>query len=303
MSDALNLEPKTRAFVDALAAANLPPFEAGTPEDARALTKALRPKAEPRPIQQSSDHAAPGPAGAVPIRRLCDVEAPLAAILYFHAGGWVLGSVEASEDFLRTLAIATGCAVYAADYRKAPEARFPAAADDAEAALAWLADDTDLPIVLMGESAGGQLAAVAAARARDAGGPRVALQILAEMVADASMDTESYRLFADGPLLTAALMAWFWEHYLPDRAARAHPHASPLRGDLAGLPRAFVLTAENDPLRDEGEAYAKALAAAGVSVECKRYAGQIHTFLSMGLSNGAAEALGDIAAAIRRVVG
>ena len=299
MSDHLNLEPKVRAFVEALAAANLPPFEAGTPDAARALAKALRPKTEPRPIRHAGEHRA----GAVPIRRLCDTDAPIAAILYFHAGGWVLGSVEASEDFLRALAIATCCAVYAADYRKAPEARYPAAADDAELALAWLAGETDLPIVLMGESAGGQLATVTAMRARDARGPTVALQVLAEMVADAGMDTGSFRLFADGPLLTAPLMAWFWDHYLPDRDARAHPHASPLRGDLVGLPPAFVLTAENDPLRDEGEAYAKVLAAAGVPVECKRYAGQIHTFLSMGLSDGAAEALGDIAAAIRRAVG
>ena len=298
MADDLNLDPKTRAFVAALAAANLPPFEAGTPEAARALAKALRPKTEPRPIRHASDHLA----GAVPVRRLCDTDAPIAAILYLHAGGWVLGSVEASEDFLRALAIATGCAVYAAEYRKAPEARYPAAADDAAAALTWLAGETDRPIVLMGESAGGQLATVAAMRARDSGGPTVVLQVLAEMVADAGMATESYRRFADGPLLTAPLMAWFWDHYLPDVEARADPDASPLRGDLTGLPPAFVLTAENDPLRDEGEAYAQALAAAGVPVECKRYPGQIHTFLSMGLSDGAAEALTDIAAAIRRAV-
>ncbi len=298
MSEPLNLEPKVRAFVEALEAANLPAFEAGTPDEARALAKALRPKAEPRPIRHASDHLA----GTIPVRRLCDTDAPIAAILYLHAGGWVLGSVEASEDFLRALAIATGSAVYAADYRKAPEARYPAAADDAEAALSWLAGETGLPIVLMGESAGGQLATVTAARARDAGGPTVVLQVLAEMVADAAMDTESYRLFAAGPLLTAPLMAWFWDHYLPDVEGRAHPHASPLRGDLTGLPPAFILTAENDPLRDEGEAYAKALAAAGVPVECKRYAGQIHTFLSMGLSDGAADALADVAAAIRKAV-
>ena len=298
MTDALNLDPKTRAFIEAVAAANLPPFEAGTPEQARALVKALRPPTEPRPIARAGDHMA----GAVPIRRLCDTETPLAAILYLHAGGWVLGSVEASEDFLRALAIATGCAVYAAEYRKAPEHRYPAAADDCAAALTWLAAETELPIVLMGESAGGQLATVTAARARDAGGPAVVLQVLAEMVADAGMDTESYRRFAAGPLLTAPLMAWFWDHYLPDRDARAHPHASPLRGDLTGLPPAFILTAENDPLRDEGEAYGAALTAAGVPVEVKRYAGQIHTFLSLGLSDAAGEALADIAAAIRRAV-
>ena len=298
MSDGLNLDPKTRAFVEALGAANLPAFEAGTPEAARALAKALRPKTEPRPIRHASDHLA----STVPMRRLSDTDAPIAAILYLHAGGWVLGSVEASEDFLRALAIATRCAVYAADYRKAPEARYPAAADDAQAALAWLAGDTELPIVLMGESAGGQLATVTAMRARDAGGPAVVLQVLAEMVADAGMDTESYRLFADGPLLTAPLMAWFWDHYLPDREARAHPHASPLRGDLTGLPPAFIITAENDPLRDEGEAYAHALEAADVPVDYKCYPGQIHTFLSMSLSDGAAGALADIAAAIRRAV-
>ena len=301
MPDAMNLEPKAQAFVEALAAANLPLFEAGTPEEGRALVKALRPPTAPREIAHVSDHAAPGPAGDIPVRLYRDSDTPVAAILYLHGGGWVLGGIEDGDAFARELAATSACEIWSVAYRLAPEARYPAAVDDAQAALVWLAARTDLPIVLLGDSAGGNLATVIAARARDAGGPTVALQVLAYPVTDAGMDTESYATFAAGPLLTAPLMAWFWDHYAPDPAMRAHPDASPLRAaSLAGLPPALVLVAENDPLRDEGEAYARAMQAAGVPVTLKRYDGQIHSFLTMvGAFDGGAEALADIAAAIR----
>lgn len=177
MSNALNLEPKARAFVEALAAANLPRFEDLTPEAARELTKALRPQRAPRRIAHVADHAVAGPGGDILVRECRDTDAPAAAILYFHAGGWVLGSVAASDNFLREIAAATACTVYAVDYRKAPEARYPAAADDAWAALQRLAARTTLPVILMGESAGGQLATVTAMRAR-AGRRDLALAII-----------------------------------------------------------------------------------------------------------------------------
>jgi len=298
---ALNLEPRARAFVEALAASGLPPAYTVTPEEARRRVKALRLPREPRAMLDVSDHLAPAPQGGVPVRVYRPSDDAAAAILYFHGGGWVTGGVEESDLFARELAAETGCVVVSVGYRLAPEAPYPAAIEDADAALDWLAGD--LPIVVMGDSAGGNIATVLAARARDRGGPSIAAQVLAYPVTDAGMATESYRHFADGPLLSAKLLGWYWDHYLPDTAARAHPHASPLAGALDGLPPAFVLTAENDPLRDEGEAYATALAAADVPVRALRYDGQIHGFLTLvGQFDGGARAMADIAAFLRETL-
>jgi acetyl esterase len=296
----MNLRPKARALIDALATAGLPPFEAGTPDEARALTAALRLPREPRPIALVEDRFA----GTVPVRVYADSQAPLATLLYFHGGGWVLGGIDEAEHLARDLATDTGCRVVSVGYRLAPAAPFPAALDDADTALDWVAATyPDQPIVVMGESAGGNIATVAAARARDRGRPAIAGQILAYPVTDAAMNTGSYRAFAEGPLLTAPLMAWFWQHYLADPRARSHPHASPLRADLAGLPPAFVITAEHDVLRDEGEAYAAALDAAGVPTRLRRYPGQIHTFLVLGLSEADDTAMADIAEFLRSTIG
>ena len=295
MSTPLNLEPRARAFVDALAASGLPPAYDVTPEEARRRVRALRLPLEPRAMFAVSDHHAPAPHGKVPIRHYRPTEESPGLILYFHGGGWVTGGIEESDLFARELAAATGCEVASVGYRLAPEAPFPAALEDADAALDWAAGRG--PIIVMGDSAGGNIATVLAARARDRGGPRITAQILAYPVTDSGMDTESYRRFADGPLLSAKLLDWYWDHYLPDKAARRHPHASPLAGALEGLPPAFVLTAENDPLRDEGEAYAAALAAAGIPVRTQRYDGQIHGFLTLvGQFDGGVRALADIAA-------
>lgn len=306
----MNLEPKAEAFVAAFAAANLPPFEQGSPNDARRLAAALKVPGEPRHVAEVTDHRAPGPPGGVPVRVYRPAETVPGCILYFHGGGWVLGGIEDSDPFARELAVETGWAVASVDYRLAPEAPYPAAADDAEASLDWLAGvrkslfGQDVTIVVLGDSAGGNLAAVVSIRARDCNGPVIAAQILAYPVTDAAMDTPSYREFADGPLLTAPLMAWFWAHYIADSAARAGPGASPLHASsLAGLPPAFVLTAENDPLRDEGEAYATALSQAGVRTRAQRYDGQIHSFLTfVGMFDGGARALGDIADFLRDLI-
>ena len=301
--DVLNLEPKARAFLAAVDAAKLPRMEEGTPEQARAVARALRPNREPRPLPHVSDHHAPAGAHGVPIRLYRPADQVPGCILYLHGGGWVLGDIESFDGFARELALATGWAVALVEYRLAPESPFPAALDDVDAALDWLAgpgrETLGLPaaVVVLGDSAGGNLAAVLALRARDRGVELLTGQVLAYPITDAGMATESFRTFADGPLLTAASMAWFWSHYIPEEGRRSDPEASPLRAtSFAGLPPTFVLTAENDPLRDEGETFAAVLADAGVSVRCKRYDGQIHGFLTMvGLFDGGAQALDDIA--------
>lgn len=299
MSGGLVFRPRPGALVAALAAAGLPPFEAGSPEDARRLAAALRQPREPRPIREVADASADG----VPVRVYRDAEAPAATLVFFHGGGWVLGGLDEADPLMRDLAVATGCRFVSVDYRLAPETRFPGALEDADRALAWAVAEFGAPLLVMGESAGGNIATVATMRARDDGGPAIAGQILAYPVTDAAMAGGSYATYAEGPLLTAPLMAWFWDHYIPDPAARAHPHASPLRGDLAGLPRAFVITAEHDVLRDEGEAYAAALAAAGVPMRLERYGGQIHSFLALDLLDADDTVLQDIREFINTTIG
>ena len=303
----MNLEPKARRFVDLLDNSGVPAMSSGTPDAARALARSMisgRPK---RPLSRVEDHLIETASGAVNARLCCDVADPLAVILYFHGGGWVIGGIDEGDDFSRELASVTACAVVSVGYRLAPEAPFPAGLDDCYAALVWTGKNRgnlfgrNLPIILLGDSAGGNLATVTAALAGDRNGPAVALQVLAYPITDAGLDTPTYSEFADGPLLTRELMAWFWDHYLPDREQRFDRLASPLRSaSLAGTPPAFVLTAENDPLRHEGEAYAEALREAGVAIRAKRYDGQIHGFLTMvGMFDGTETALRDIAAFIR----
>lgn len=299
----MDLEPKAQAFLAALDTAQLPRFEDGSPEQARALARALLPQRPSRPIPHISDHLASAGDHAMPVRLYRPVEQVPGCILYLHGGGWVLGDIESFDGFARELAFTTGWTVATVEYRLAPEHPFPGGLDDADAALHWLADEAprlfgrSVPTVVLGDSAGGNLAAALALRARDRGMPPIAGQVLVYPVTDAGMDTGSYRTFADGPVLTAPLMAWFWSHYVGEKDARGDAAASPLRAaSLTGLPPTFVLTAQNDPLRDEGEAYADALAAARVPVRRKRYAGQIHGFVTMiGMFDGGAEALRDIA--------
>jgi acetyl esterase len=195
------------------------------------------------------------------------------------------------------------------DYRLAPEHVFPAAADDAYDALRWAASDGGLaggrPIVVAGDSAGGNLAAVAALRARDAGGPPVALQLLVYPVVDCDLNRRSYHEYdGDELILNRRDMTWFWDHYAPDTAARLNPYAAPLRApSLSGLPPAYLVTAEHDPLRDEGFAYADRLRAARVPVEHRHYGSQIHAFFTFtGVLDDADKAVAEAGAAVRAAV-
>jgi acetyl esterase len=232
--------------------------------------------------------------------------AALPAVVFLHGGGWALGSLESHDPLCRAIAKRTPAIVVSVDYRLAPEHPFPAAIDDAWTATRWaFAEAADLSIdperlVVAGDSAGGNLAAVVAMRARDAGLP-LALQVLIYPVTDADLDSGGYARFGAGLNLTRAEMSWFWEAYL-DGADRWDPHASPLRADeLAGLAPALVLTAEHDPVTDEAEAFARRLGDAGVPVTLTRYDGQIHGFVRLRAScgDGAEQAVAQITAAIR----
>ena len=207
-------------------------------------------------------------------------------MVYFHGGGWVLGDEQSDDPFCRDMCRRTGMIFVSVGYRHAPEHRFPSAAEDSYAALRWIAEHAfELggrpgPLLVAGWSAGGNIAAVTCQLARDRGGPLIAGQLLVCPVTDSTFDRASYTENATGYFLTRSLMYWFWDLYCSP-AERTDPRASPLRGKLAGLPPAFVATCEFDPLRDEGIAYAEALAAAGVPVEQLQARGHFHSSFMM----------------------
>jgi acetyl esterase len=234
----------------------------------------------------------------------------LPLLVYFHGGGWVVGSVALSDSFCRALANASSCAVLSVEYRLAPEHRYPAAANDAFAATRWASEHArDLGIdperlAVGGSSAGGNLAAVVTLMARERGGPGIALQWLHVPVIDHDFTRESYRSHGRGRGLTRAGMEWFWAHYAPDVARRDEPFACPIRAtDLRGLPPAIFVVAECDPLRDESAAYAEGLRRAGVPVSYLEYPGMVHAF--MGWSEvvpAGATAFKDTGAALRKAL-
>lgn len=235
-------------------------------------------------------------------------EEPAPVIIFLHGGGWVTGSLDTHDALSRRLANATGCLVLSVDYRLAPEHRYPAGLDDVAAVLEWthssIGDRGGDPkrIALAGTSAGGNLAAAAALRARDSGGPEVSLQVLLYPVIDSEMTGASYVENARGYSLETPLMEWFWDQYIPDAAMRTDPYASPRHAaDLRGLPPAIIMTTELDPLRDEGEAYAARLRESDVPVTSFCVDGQIHGLLSfVGAWADADAAMKEVAGGIRR---
>jgi acetyl esterase len=311
--DASLLKPQVRQYLEGLAAAGRRPPQEGTPEEAREGAAARRKLVGAGvPVARAEDLGIPVGHDAIGARLYVPegVQASelRALILYFHGGGWVIGTLDDNDAVCRQLAHEARSAVLAVDYRLAPEHRFPAAVDDAYAALEFAAAEQrrllgrELPIVLMGESAGGNLAAVTALRARDWSGPAVALQVLVYPVTDANFETGSYREFADGPFLTRDSMKWFWDQYVPDPDLRRLVAASPLRAArFDGLPPAIVITAEIDPLRDDGEAYAVALKQGGVKVCFRRFDGTIHSFFGLlNILDDALEAIRFVAAEMER---
>ena len=215
--------------------------------------------------------------------------------MWFHGGGWVLGDLDTGEFKCRKLAHDVGCVVVSVDYRCAPETPFPGAIDDCFAATLWAASSADelgvdpSHIAVAGDSAGGNLAACVALRARDAG-LNLVFQLLVYPVIEANFDRASYSENAEGYLLTASAMKWFWDCYVPNIADRNHPDVAPIcASDLSGLPPALVMTAEFDPLRDEAEDYGQALKAAGVDTVTRRYIGMTHAFYMLPTETPVAE--------------
>jgi acetyl esterase len=310
------LDPDARAYLDiveeAVRSGVVKPIQELPPEEARAAFEA--PAAQlfgpTDPIGSVVDRVLPGPGGPIRVRiyEPTGAGSPLPVLVYFHGGGWVVGSLDTHDGVGRALAARTPCTVVAVDYRLAPEHPFPAAVEDAWAATAWVAEHAASigadpgRIAVGGDSAGGNLAAVVALRARDRG-LALALQLLVYPVTDYDFERPSYSEYADGYGLTAAAMRWYWDRYLgPDGHGRgSDPEASPIRSaELAGVAPARVLTVEFDPLRGEGEEYAARLAAAGIPVTQTRHEGLIHGCYRMpGTIPGAQALLDESAAALR----
>jgi acetyl esterase len=280
------LDPKVKAALDAGGPA--PDYRSQGPALVRSTFNQLAarlPKLQ-EPLGGVEDRALEG---GVRIRLYRpEGKGPFPVLLYFHGGGWVVGDLDSHDQVCRSLARRAPALVINVDYRLAPETPFPGPLDDCEAALRWAASRAALlggrpdRIAVGGDSAGANLAAALALRVRDRGGPPIALQLLIYPVTDRNFETLSYREFASGFGLTRSNMQWFWECYLPEASGVPVPEAAPLRAkSLAGLPPAFVLTAEFDVLRDEGEAYARRLHKEGVPLRGMRFRGMNHGFIRM----------------------
>jgi acetyl esterase len=308
---AASIEPKTQAFLDALAQAGGPPIYELSPADARGVLRGAQ-------AIEVATPAAEIMAGEIDSGEKIRVVRPegvgggLPAVLYIHGGGWVLGDFDTHLRLVHELAIGAGVAVVFVDYTPSPEARFPTAIEQCYAVLKWISErggEAGLDpekIVIAGDSVGGNMSAAVTLLAKRRGGPKLRGQLLFYPVTDARMDSGSYEQFADGPWLTRAAMRWFWDQYLPEVERRGDPLASPLQAEveeLRGLPPALVITDENDVLRDEGEAYARRLAQAGVEVTAVRYLGTIHDFVMLNAIAGTPATRGAIAQAIAALRG
>src|SRR5579863_5266233 len=301
------LHPEVRALLEMIDAQGAPPLETQDPVEARASR--LEPMkmlgGEPDALERVEELSIPSTAGNVPARLYASGRDGLRpALVYFHGGGFVFGNLDTHDAVCRAIAKESGAVVISVDYRLAPEHKFPAAVDDSYAATVWVAANAarlgidSSRIAVGGDSAGGNLATVVAMRCRDAGGPALASQLLLYPVTDvSSFETGSHREFGEGYFLTRAAMDWFTGHYVGSKELARSPEVSPLLAtNLRGLPPALVITAEFDPLRDEGEVYARRLEQAGVPVTISRYPGMIHGFISMrGVLAGGRQAIQEAA--------
>ena len=287
------LDPDSKAVYDAFLAANRPPYENGTPAQAREMYLAARFVSNPEPpeLESARDFSIPAPHGAIPARiytpkTLRKKEGLSPCLVFFHGGGWVIGNIESHDVVCRKLAHEGELMVISVDYHLAPEHRFPAAADDALTATQWVAANAKQlgidanSLLVGGDSAGGNLAAVTALAAREAG-PKLAGQVLIYPATDFAMNTPSHSEPETSILLTHSVIKWFCNHYLQGADINDW-RASPSRANLSGLPPAYVLVAGGDPLRDEGNEYAEKLKAAGVAVTYRFFPGQFHGFFTMG---------------------
>jgi acetyl esterase len=302
-------DPQVEALLVQLAESGMPSPESMTVAQNRDLIVQLGDLAgPPEEVAGVVDTVAPGPAGDIPVRVYVPAgDGPLPVLVYYHGGGWVIGNIDTHDVPCRALANRSGVIVASVDYRLAPEYVFPAAVDDAYAAAVWAAEKAGefggdrTRLAVGGDSAGGNLSAVVCQLAKARGGPRIAFQLLVYPATDRHDDSPSMRENALGPLLTRAWIEWFYGHYLLGPEDGLDPRMSPLRAvDLSGLPPALVITAEYDPIRDQGAAYARRLREAGVSVEHVDYPGMIHGFFQMGgVLDAGREVLDRAGAAVR----
>jgi acetyl esterase len=310
----VTLDPDAAAVFKAFQEAGRPPYESVSPAEAREFYLQARFVSNPEPPELKSIEplTIPSPAGSIPARVYTPVTlrkthdlAP--CLVFFHGGGWVIGNLDSHDVVCRKLADEGQLIVISIDYRLAPEHKFPAAVDDVIAATKWIAGNAGQlgidasRLVIGGDSAGGNLAAVVAIAARDGNGPAIAGQVLIYPAVDFAMTHPSHREPETSILLTHTVIRWFRDHYLNSAADAENWRASPVRAEtLTGLPPAFVLTAGADPLRDEGEEYARRLEKAGVSVTYRTFPGQFHGFFTMGkLLDQANVAARDIGAWLR----
>jgi acetyl esterase len=315
----MTLHPQARAVLDLVAAGGeIEPSDEHLAEIRAGFAMLIALGAGPvEDVAEVRDLEVPSPAGAVPVRVYRpSAGASLPVVVFFHGGGWTIGGVGDYDPVARRIAHASGALVVSVGYRLAPEDPHPAALDDCWAVTKWVAEHAaeiggdGSRFALMGDSAGGNIAAVLALRGAREGGPHPALQVLVYPVVDCDFDTLSYHQNGEGYLLDTAQMHWFFDCYTRGGSNPGDPTISPLRapdlrsGDLRGVAPAFVLTAEYDPLRDEGEAYAAALGTAGVDVSLPRYDGMIHGFFGLGaVFDAGSEAVADVGAELRRAFG
>lgn len=312
--DGQRLAGDAQALLRLAELAGVDSFAAMSVERARATTRieaAVAAARPPLPMARVEALRAPGPAGPLPCRFYVPpgpaAAEPAPLLVYFHGGGWVIGDLDTHDDVCRFIATRAGVRVLSVGYRLAPEHPFPAPVEDAVAAFAWAAANAaglgadPGRIAVGGDSAGGNLSAVVSMLARDGGGPRPAMQLLIYPVTDARAETTSRRLFADGYLLTQADMDFFEARYLPPAVDRDDPRVSVLRApDPSDLPPAYVVTAGFDPLRDEGEEYARRMREAGVPVALRRHPGLVHSFANQtAISRTARAAMLELAGALR----
>ena len=293
------LEPQTQSFLDLLLQMKRPQvFEVPVAEAREMYVKGQKLFPVTAPPAQIEDHEiAAGPKGKLALRifRPEGSRGTLPVVMYFHGGGWVLGSAETYDRYMRELTCGSGAAVVFVEYHRAPEEHYPIPLEECYAATQWIAEhgsefqlDAER-LAVAGDSAGGNMAAAVCILAKQRRGPRISLQVLIYPATDSSFNTPSFHQFGSGYFLTAEASRWFWHQYAPDRAVDKEPAACPLYASLdqlKDLPPALVITAECDILRDEGEAYARKLMQAGVPVTCTRYLGAIHGFMG---ANGLAK--------------
>jgi acetyl esterase len=304
------LAPEMRAILEIMAAQGAPPLETLTVPAARQAAHGLAQLGgEPEKVARVENRRIEGRGGEIPIRVYSpDASGPLPGVVYLHGGGWVICDLDTHDNICRAISRRANAVVVAVDYRLAPEYKFPSSLEDCIDAVRWVSAHAGelrmdpQKLAIAGDSAGANMATVIAAKARDAKGPAIALQVLIYPVTDLSnFDTASHREFAKDHFLTRSVMDWFMSHFFAPGANRTSPDASPAYiKNLRGLPEALLITAECDPLCDEGETYAQRLKESGVKVTLTRYDGMIHPFLNfLGASAGAQRAVDQIAAAVR----